>query len=85
MKQFLRLAACVAALAGIFACNKLNEPQVNVLEDSAPVTKAAVDNAPILAVYVETNDVNPLNALDYLNLPEFLLEHLQRLQPALNH
>lgn len=66
MKQFLRLAACVAALAGIFACNKLNEPQVNAPEDSAPVTKAVVDNAPILAVYVETNDVNPLNALDYL-------------------
>ena len=65
MKQFLRLAACVAALAGIFACNKLNEPQVNAPEDSAPVTKAVVDNAPILAVYVETNDVNPLNAGDY--------------------
>lgn len=66
MKQFLRLATCVAALAGIFACNKLNEPQVNAPEDSAPVTKAVVDNAPILAVYVETNDVNPLNAGDYL-------------------
>lgn len=67
MKQFLRLAACTAALAGLFACNKLNEPQVvNAPEDAdALTTKAAVANSPILAVYVETNDVNPLNAMDY--------------------
>ena len=59
------MAACAAALASIFACNKLNEPQVNAPEESSPLTKAVVDNAPIMAVYVETNDVNPLNAGDY--------------------
>lgn len=65
MRHFIKIAACVAALASLFACNKLNEPQaVNTPED-APVTKATVDNAPIFAVYVETNDVNPLNAGDY--------------------
>ncbi len=65
MRQFIKIAACVAALASLFACNKLNEPQVVNAPEDAPVTKAAVDNAPILAVYVETNDVNPLNAGDY--------------------
>ena len=68
MRQFLQIAACAAALAGLFACNKLNEPQaVNAPEDAdaTTTTKAAVANSPILAVYVETNDVNPLNAMDY--------------------
>ena len=65
MRHFLRMVACAAALASIFACNKLNEPQVNAPEESSPLTKAVVDNAPIMAVYVETNDVNPLNAGDY--------------------
>lgn len=66
----IRFAAIVAATAGLFACNKVEEP--NVVNDQlpeSPMTKAIVDkenlNAPIAVCYVETNDVNPLNAGDY--------------------
>ncbi len=63
MKQFFKLAVCVTAITSIFACNKVETPQMG--EEQPPMTKAIVDNSPILAVYVETNDVNPLNAGDY--------------------
>lgn len=63
MINLFRFVACAAALASIFACNKVETPQI--VEDQIPVTKAVLDNAPILSVYVETNDVNPLNACDY--------------------
>lgn len=66
MKSIFRFAASVVALASIFACNKISEPQMN--EESAslpPITKAIGDKTPMMAVYVETNDVNPLNAGDY--------------------
>lgn len=66
MKSIFRFAASVVALASIFACNKISEPQMN--EESAslpPITKAIGDKTPVMAVYVETNDVNPLNAGDY--------------------
>lgn len=66
MKRIFKLAAYSAVLVSIFACNKISEPQMN--EESAslpPITKAIGDKSPVMAVYVETNDVNPLNALDY--------------------
>lgn len=66
MKSVFKLAAYSAVLVSIFACNKISEPQMN--EESAslpPITKAIGDKSPVMAVYVETNDVNPLNALDY--------------------
>lgn len=63
MKQFFKLAVCVTAITSIFACNKVETPQMG--ENQVPATKAVLDNSPILAVYVETNDVNPLNAGDY--------------------
>lgn len=59
----VRIAACAAALASIFACNKVETPQMG--ENQVPMTKAIGDKSPIMAVYVETNDVNPLNAGDY--------------------
>lgn len=66
MKSIFKLAAYSAVLVSVFACNKISEPQMN--EESAslpPITKAIGDKTPVMAVYVETNDVNPLNALDY--------------------
>ena len=70
MKNMIRFAAIVAATAGLFACNKVEEPKVvNDQLPESPMTKAIVDkenlDAPIAVCYVETNDVNPLNAGDY--------------------
>lgn len=69
MKHFFYLAAIAAATASLMACNKT---EVNCLDEvttnevnSIPTTKAIGAKSPILAVYVETNDVNPLNAVDY--------------------
>lgn len=63
MSNLFRFAACAAALASIFACNKVETPQMG--ENQVPTTKAIGEKSPIMAVYVETNDVNPLNAGDY--------------------
>lgn len=63
---FLVLAAMSAAL---FSCNKeseLAESQVSApAAQKSLVTKAYGDKTPKIVVYVETNDVNPLNAGDY--------------------
>lgn len=66
MKRFFEFAALTAALVGVFSCNKIEGPQVNEAEQhqESPVTKAT-DKGLTAAVYVETNDVNPLNAGDY--------------------
>lgn len=64
MKQFFKFAACTAAIASLFACNKVESPQMG--ENQVPMTKAYGDKTPVMAVYVETNDVNPLNAGDYM-------------------
>lgn len=65
MKQFFRFAAIAAALASVFACNKVEAPQTNEADQlTRPVTKGYGDV--IMACYVETNDVNPLNAGDYV-------------------
>lgn len=63
MSNLFKFAACTAALASIFACNKVETPQMG--ENQVPMTKAIGDKTPVMAVYVETNDVNPLNAGDY--------------------
>lgn len=68
MKRFFKMAACAAAMMSIFACNKIEGPQMEVetpKDAGMPQTKANIAGAPIMAVYVETNDVNPLNVLDY--------------------
>ena len=66
MKNFFEFAALVAALVGVFSCNKIENPQVNEANQlqSTPLTKAQ-ESGMWAAVYVETNDVNPLNAGDY--------------------
>lgn len=64
MKQFLRFAAVAAALASLFACNKVEAPQTN--EADQLLTKSYGTKYPNMVCYVETNDVNPLNAGDYM-------------------
>lgn len=63
MKQFFRFAAIAAALASVFACNKVEAPQTN--EADQLLTKAYDETGVNMVCYVETNDVNPLNAGDY--------------------
>lgn len=67
MKKVFVLAALVAALVGVFSCNRIENPQVNEADQlqNSPITKALGDKFPCAVVYVETNDVNPLNAGDY--------------------
>lgn len=68
MRRVLYFVSLVT-LTTMFSCNKAeNSSLVQADVVSAPlslVTKAYGDKTPKLVVYVETNDVNPLNAGDY--------------------
>ena len=61
------MAAFVAVSASIIGCNKMNEPepQTEVQTPQTVATKTYGTKTPKVACYVETNDVNPLNAADY--------------------
>lgn len=66
MKGFTLLFALVTVMTAMVSCNK--ETPVLSKEDgtkTSVITKAYGDKTPKVAVYVETNDVNPLNAGDY--------------------
>lgn len=70
MRTNLNAFAIVALTFAILSCNKetpitpLNEESETVVTTNV-ATKAYGDKTPKMAVYVEINDVNPLNALDY--------------------
>lgn len=70
MKKTLKLMAALffgAMFMG--ACQQAEEPAVEQGQPDAVVTRAYGDKTPKIAIYVETNDVNPLNAGDYV-LPD---------------
>lgn len=58
-------------LAGtmLFSCQKADEAQMDAAQPEAKTTRAYGDKTPKVTIYVETNDVNPLNAGDY-KLPD---------------
>ena len=65
MKKNLLMMAAATMLLTI-SCMKEEPPQVGEYQHKAGIeTKAVLDKTPKLTVYVETNDVNPLNAMDY--------------------
>lgn len=68
MKKFCTLFAVCAALVA-FSCSKAESvPETSdgtLIKHESLVTKALGDKDPSTFVYVETNDVNPLNAMDY--------------------
>lgn len=67
MKTTLKLT--IALFIGTLlmgACQQAEEPVMEQDQTVAPVTRAFGDKTPIVAIYVETNDINPLNAGDYL-------------------
>lgn len=66
MLQFKKFAAFAAVALSVIACSKTSDVISNGAQTSAsPVTRAYEDKSPVMVCYVETNDVNPLNAGDY--------------------
>lgn len=68
MRKVNLLAVCTTVLASmlVFASCKQAEPEIVEPIDEVPVTRAAsIDNF-ARVVYVEVNDVNPLNAGEYM-------------------
>lgn len=64
MKKMRFYVAIATLCVGLMSCNK---SETQIAETSSNLmTKAYGDKTPKLAVYVETNDVNPLNAGDYM-------------------
>ena len=66
MKQLVYLMSIM--VFGLISCSRVEIPindQVQSVPDEA-ATKALGDKCPMVSVYVETNDVNPLNAGDYM-------------------
>lgn len=68
MKKYFAFFAAIAALV-TFSCNKnevVTETSSPSLSDAPGImTKGVGEKDPSVFVYVETNDVNPLNAMDY--------------------
>ena len=68
MKKYYAFIAAITALMA-FSCNKTEIVQEsydsNLVHSNKVLTKAIGDKEPSTFVYVETNDVNPLNAMDY--------------------
>lgn len=68
MKKYYAFIAAIAALM-TFSCNKTeivqDSSECKLVQPSKVATKAIGDKDPSTFVYVETNDVNPLNAMDY--------------------
>ena len=67
MKAIVKMIAFAATIAGALSCNEIEQPQVqdNQPEESTISTRSFGQKNPKMVVYVETNDVNPLNAGDY--------------------
>lgn len=67
MKAIVKMIAFAATIAGVLSCNEIEQPQVqdNQPEESTISTRSFGQKNPKMVVYVETNDVNPLNAGDY--------------------
>lgn len=66
MKKNLFFAATMLIAGAMASCSQNEEfPAQATNDDAAVVTRAYGDKTPKVAIYVETNDVNPLNAGDY--------------------
>lgn len=68
MKQNFKLFATLAASAAMMiSCQQAEEPTMDKAQEPVVKTRAYGDKTPKVTIYVETNDVNPLNAGDYLS------------------
>ena len=64
MKKIMSIVAALIATVLFFSCNKYENsvPEERINVPNSPLTKAAGDKTPSILCYIETNDVNPLNA-----------------------
>ncbi len=70
MKKNLFFVATMLIAGAMAACSQKEDFAVQATNDDATVvTRAYGDKTPKIAIYVETNDINPLNAGDY-KLPD---------------
>lgn len=60
------MAVLMMAAGMMFSCQQTGEPTNDKAPEPVLRTRAYGDRTPKIAIYVETNDVNPLNAGDYL-------------------
>lgn len=60
------MAALFVGAMFMGACQQAEEPAMEPGQNDAVVTRAYGDKTPKVTIYVETNDVNPLNAGDYV-------------------
>ena len=67
MTNLFKVTAVFTALFSVLSCNEIEQPQIQNAksEKSMVSTRSFNQKIPKMAVYVETNDVNPLNAGDY--------------------
>lgn len=66
MKKTLKLMAALVVGAGMMiSCQQAEEPTMDKAQEPVVKTRAYGDKTPTVTIYVETNDVNPLNAGDY--------------------
>lgn len=67
MKKTLKLMAALVVGAGMMiSCQQAEEPTMDKAQEPVVKTRAYGDKTPKVTIYVETNDVNPLNAGDYM-------------------
>lgn len=66
MRAMFNLMAALLIAGAMNACNEAAEQPAADAADGTATTRAYGTKTPIVAIYVETNDVNPLNAGDYL-------------------
>ena len=64
-KTFKLMAALVMGVGMMFSCQQAEEPTMDKAQEPVVKTRAYGDKTPTVTIYVETNDVNPLNAGDY--------------------
>lgn len=70
MRTYIQILSSLFIGATMFiSCQKAEEPQIDGAQPEVKTTRAYGDKTPKVTIYVETNDVNPLNAGDY-KLPD---------------
>lgn len=78
MKHLL-VSALTLSMA-LFAASCSNNEEIEVASQDAPVTRAVSVKTPKLTVYVETNDINPLNMGEYYfcntNPKDYVVDHV---------
>ena len=65
MRAFYIYLIIILISSIITGCTQIEEKDITVSNESM-VTKSYGDKYPIMSVYIETNDINPLNAGDYM-------------------